>query len=81
MSTHQREHPVNDQIAELLLEDRPGPVPDSHPRLAVLLTAAAAPGRPDELSGEQACLVAYRAAQLAAGPVRTHLTRPDRTLS
>lgn len=70
MNTQQREYlnpPVSDQIAELLLEARAGRVPDGHPLLAGLLVAAAAPGRPIELSGEQACLVAFRAAQLAAG--------------
>jgi hypothetical protein len=70
MNTQQREylnHPVSDQIAELLLEARAGRVPDGHPLLAGLLVAAAAPGRPVELSGEQACLLGFRAAQLATG--------------
>lgn len=71
MNTQQREHLshyLNDQIAELLLEARAGRAPDGYPLLAGLLAAAAAPGHPGELSGEQTCLVAFRAAQLTAAP-------------
>jgi hypothetical protein len=70
MSTQQRQHfshRVSDQIAELVMEASSGRVPDGHALLAGLLAAAAAPGRPVELSGEQACLVAFRATQPATG--------------
>jgi hypothetical protein len=47
--------------AERLLAGTPG----AHPPLAALLTAAAVPGRPSELSSEQDCVAAFRAAQFA----------------
>jgi hypothetical protein len=80
MSTQQREHlshRLSNQAAELLLDARPGLVPHSYPLLAGLLAAAAAPGRPVEWSSEQACLIAFRAAQLAAvpGPGRASIVR------
>jgi hypothetical protein len=71
MSTQQRErlsHRLSEQAAELLLNARPGRVPHGHPLLAGLLAAAAAPGRPVEWSSEQACLIAFRAAQPAVVP-------------
>jgi len=74
MNTRQREHPshhLSDGGAELLLDGRSGQVPDDHPLLAGLLAAAAAPGRPVEWSSEQACLIAFRAARVAAFPGST----------
>lgn len=67
MSTQQRDH-LSEYIADLLLDARVGRLPHGPPLLADLLAAAAAPGRPVEWSSEQACLVAFRAAQLAAVP-------------
>ena len=65
MSTQQGDH-LSEYTADLLLDARGGRVHHGHPLLAGLLAAAAAPGRPVEWSGEQAALVALRAAQLAA---------------
>ncbi|MGN9778504.1 hypothetical protein ACTMS0_22450 [Micromonospora sp. H33] len=53
-----------------LLDAAPDAVPTAGTEpLARLLSAAAAPGRPDELAGEEAALAAFRAAR--AAPTRT----------
>ncbi|GAA1825803.1 hypothetical protein HC028_15130 [Planosporangium flavigriseum] len=56
------------RAAEQLLGGAPMGAHDRHPPLSALLTAAAAPGRPDELAGEQAILAAFRSAQLIPVP-------------
>jgi hypothetical protein len=59
---------IDRRTAEHLIQSAPMGIRDGHPPLAALLTAAAAPGRPDELAGEQASLAAFRTAQLNPVP-------------
>ncbi|HEX6497502.1 MAG TPA: hypothetical protein VF054_00545 [Micromonosporaceae bacterium] len=59
---------IDRDTAERLLEGVPAVRDPGGVPLANLLAAAAAPGRPDELAGEQAALAAFRAAQLAHTP-------------
>jgi hypothetical protein len=66
----QKTHGIDRYTAELLLRGATSGVGSDCPPLSDLLAAAAAPGRPDELTREQASLAAYRVAQLA------HTMRP-----
>jgi hypothetical protein len=55
---------IDRRAAEHLIGDRSIGVRNGHPPLTALLTAAAVPGRPDELNSEQASLAAFRTAHL-----------------
>ena len=61
MSDHHHAGPLDEDAAERLLDGA-----DGHPRLHALLSAAAAPARPDELAGEDAAVAAFRAAPRTA---------------
>jgi hypothetical protein len=63
MSTHNPSR-IDLRTAEHLLSAAPMGKRDGHPPLAALLAAAAVPGRPDELTSEQATVVAFRTAPL-----------------
>jgi hypothetical protein len=69
----QKTRRLNRNIAERLVSD-PACVRNVHPLLSDLLTAAAAPGRPAELTSEHASLAAFRAARLIAVPRSRRLT-------
>jgi hypothetical protein len=69
MST-QRPHPIDRRTVERLLGGDAAGAYSSHPPLASLLAAAAAPGRPGELASESECVATFRAAQLAGRPRR-----------
>ncbi|GII25778.1 hypothetical protein [Planosporangium mesophilum] len=56
------------RTAEQLLAGDPTAGRDSHPPLAALLTAAAAPGRPDELARERVSMAAFQTACLTPAP-------------
>jgi hypothetical protein len=71
MSTNNH-RPVDRDAAEQLFGAASNGIRSSHPPLTALLAAAAAPGRPSELAGEQASTAAFRAAQL------TPIPRPHR---
>jgi hypothetical protein len=55
------ERDLSQEAAERLLSGDLTPPPDGTDRLAALLAAASAPGRPDELAGEAAAMAAFRA--------------------
>lgn len=59
---------IDRDTAERLLAGVPAIRGPGGAPLANLLAAAAAPGRPDELAGEQAALAVFRAAQLTHAP-------------
>jgi hypothetical protein len=74
MSTHNPRR-IDRRTAEHLLgqapmgiRNAPMGLRNAHPPLAALLTAAAMPGRPDELAREQASVAAFRTAQLTQAP-------------
>jgi hypothetical protein len=67
MSTQQPRR-IDRRTAEHLLGPAPMGIRNGHPPLAALLTAAAVPGRPDELASEQASVAAFRAAHLSPAP-------------
>jgi hypothetical protein len=67
MSTPQPRR-IDRRTAEHLLGQAPMGIRNGHPPLAALLTAAAVPGRPDELTSEQASVAAFRAAHLSPTP-------------
>jgi hypothetical protein len=67
MSDH-RSRRIGRRTAEHLLRGRSGAT--GHDRLSDLLTAAAAPARDGELTGEQAAVAAFRAARLEPAPQR-----------
>lgn len=55
------ERDLSQEAAERLLSGDLTSPPDGTERLAALLAAASAPGRPDELAGEAAAMAAFRA--------------------
>jgi hypothetical protein len=61
--------PLDDDTAERLLSGRldPDDAPPAYAGVARLLRAAAAPAGPDELSGQDAALASFRAAQVGIG--------------
>jgi hypothetical protein len=59
---------IDRRTAEHLLRQGPIGIRDGHPPLAALLTAAAVPGRPDELASEQTVAAAFRTAHLSPAP-------------
>jgi hypothetical protein len=63
---HTSEHLLGQ--ASMGIRNAPMGIRDCHPPLAALLTAAAVPGRPDELAREQASVAAFRTAQLTPIP-------------
>jgi hypothetical protein len=74
MSTHNPRR-IDRRTAEHLLgqapmgiRNAPMGLRNAHPPLAALLTAAAMPGRPDELAREQASVAAFRTAHLTQAP-------------
>jgi hypothetical protein len=72
---HQRFLPIDAARAERLLS---GSLTDSDP-LSRLLSAAAAPGRPEEIAGEAAAVMAFHGARRAAVPAAPVTHRPPRT--
>jgi hypothetical protein len=69
----QKTRRLHRNTAERLVTGAAG-VPDVHPLLSGLLAAAAAPGRPAELTSEQAILAAFQAAWLTPVPRSRRLT-------
>jgi hypothetical protein len=59
---------IDRRTAEYLLGQAPIGIRDGHPTLAALLSAAAVPGRPDELAREQTSMAAFRTAGLHPVP-------------
>ena len=65
----------SERLLDTAREGRPATGADP---LVHLLAAAAAPGNPGELSGEEQALAAFRAARAAAAPVPHRAPRPRR---
>ncbi|WP_328421563.1 hypothetical protein OG470_05965 [Micromonospora sp. NBC_00389] len=78
MSFRRSDRPADRAEADRLLDGAraaatTGPSVAPTDRLAGLLAAAASPGRPEELAGEQAALAAFRAARAAPAPATTRV--------
>ncbi|GAA4238916.1 hypothetical protein GCM10022254_56860 [Actinomadura meridiana] len=70
MSDQHRAPGLDERAAERLLDGAVGPA-----RLRALLSAAAAPGRPEELAGEDAAVAAFRAAPVPERRSRAAMLR------
>ena len=65
MSSFERRDRMNRDTAEQFLSADPATPGAGHPRIAELLSAARAPGRPSDLAGEPAAMAAFAAARLS----------------
>jgi len=65
MNSFERRNRMDRDTAEQLLSGDPAASGAGHPRVAGLLAAAGAPGRPSDLAGEPAAMAAFAAARLS----------------
>ncbi|MBB5868116.1 hypothetical protein F4553_001495 [Allocatelliglobosispora scoriae] len=79
MSEHGRGGLHDDDAVERLLREAAPDRPSGDDRLAELLRAAGAPGRPEEFTGEAAAMAAFRAARRGASVVQVEA--PPRRLA